>query len=343
MRLIFLLIGMALLYGAFTFFSTEDAPQPEAVPTLSVTVSTPQQGTLSETVSATGVTIAREEIQVMTELSGIRVTDVLADVGDKVKKGQKLAVLDDESLANQYAELKSIYERTYDAFARADKLKSAGAVSLQEVTVRRTDMQAARAKLDDAKLNLKRTAILAPQDGVIFERSAIIGGLVSSSDPLFRIARYNEIEMEAQVPESALAALTVGQPVSITLSGDTAPLEGTIRLITPRVDNATRMATIRVSLQSTHPIPVGLFATARILQSEREGLLLPKTALQHDSSGDFLWVLDHDSIAQRLPVTVTMLGDEHIMVESIAPDARVVARAGAFIKEGDHVRVVESQ
>jgi HlyD family secretion protein len=267
----------------------------------------------------------------------------MADVGDIVTKGQKLAVLDGESFANQLDQLRSDYERAADAFSRVDGIKDTGAVSKQLVTEKRTAMQSAKALLDDAELNLRRSTILAPDAGVIFERKATIGGLVSNSEPLFRIARRNEIEMEAKVPESTLFALKVGQPVSIALSGVNIPTQGSIRLIAPLVDNATRMAVIRIKLQSDHPIPVGLFATAKIMQSEREGLLLPKTALQQDSTGDFVWVLNPENKAERLPITVTLYGDEQVMVESVAADARVVARAGAFIKDGDRVNVVEDK
>ena len=339
-RILFLALGAALLYGAIALFREESQPSPNDTVALSVTVAKPRQGSIAETISATGVTIPREEIQVTTELSGVRVRDVLVDVGDNVKKGQKLAVLDGESLANQLSQLRSDYERARDAFARVDGIKDTGAVSKQLVMEKRTDLQAAKANLDNAELNLKRSSILAPEAGMIFERKASIGGLVTDSEPLFRIARRYEIEMEAMVPESAVSALRLGQPVSVTLAGENTPVEGTIRLVTPRIDHATRMAAIRIRLQRTSPIPVGLFATARIMQSEREGTLLPKTALQQDSTGDFVWVLSDENKAQRLPIKVTLFGDEQVMVDAIAPDARVVGRAGAFIKEGDRVHVV---
>jgi HlyD family secretion protein len=279
----------------------------------------------------------------MTELSGVRVRDVLADVGDSVRKGQKLAVLDGESLANQLLQYRSDFERARDAFTRVDGIKDTGAVSKQLVMEKRTDMQTAKAKLDDAELNLKRNTILAPEAGGIFERKAVIGGLVNSSEPLFRIVRHHEIEMEAMVPESVLSALKTNQPVSVMLTGESTPTRGTIRLIAPRIDNATRMAAIRIRLQSTNPIPVGLFATARIMRSEREGMLLPRTALQRDSTGDFVWVLSAENNAERLPIKVTLSGDEQVLVDAIPPDVRVVARAGAFIKEGEHVHVLEDK
>lgn len=342
-RILFLTFGAALFLGVVTLLRKEHQPVSNVSAALSVTVVTPQRGSIAQAITATGVTVPREEIQVMTELSGVRVRLVLADVGDSVKKGQKLAVLNGESLANQLMQLKSEYERAHDAFARVDGIKETGAVSKQLVMEKRTNMQAAKAKLDDAELNLKRCTILAPEAGLIFERKAVIGGLINSSEPLFRIARHSEIETEAMVPEAVLAALKAGQPVALTLTGENTPTQGTIRLVAPRVDNATRLAAIRIRLQRALPIPVGLFATARIVQSEREGMLLPKTTLQQESTGDFVWVLSAANKAERYPVKVTLFGDEQVMVDAIAPDARVVARAGAFIKDGDTVHVVDGK
>ena len=298
---------------------------------------------MAETISATGVTISREEIQIMTELSGVRVSDVFVDVGDSVKKGQKIAMLDGEALANQLEQLKSDYERARDAFSRVDGIKETGAVSKQLVMEKRMDMQATKAKLDDAQLNLKRCTILAPESGMVFERKAVIGGLVNSSEPLFRIARRFEIEMEAMIPESDLTSLNVGQPVSVMLTGESKSIQGSIRRITPRIEDTTRMAAIRIRLHSTNPIPVGLFATARIMQPERKGMLLPKTALQHDGSGDYVWLLSTENKTVRLPTKVALLDDEQMLVNDLSPDVRVVARAGAFLKEGDLVRVSESR
>ena len=60
----------------------------------------------------------------------------------------------------------------------------------------------------------------APDDGIIFERNAVIGALVNGSDPLFRMARHGEIELEAMVPEALISAIGPSQPVSVTLSGE---------------------------------------------------------------------------------------------------------------------------
>ncbi len=276
----------------------------------------------------------------MTELSGIRVRDVMADVGEKVQKGQKLAVLDGQSLANQVIQFRSDYEQVRDGYSRVNRLKDAGAVSQQQVVEKQTDMQAAKAKLDDAELNLRRSIIVAPDAGIIFERKALIGELVSASEPLFRIARHNEVELEAMVPEADLASLKHDQAASVTLTGRSMPIAGTIRLITPRIDNATRMAAVRIRLQNEESIPVGLFARAQIALTEREGIILPQTAIQRDANGEFVWRIGIGNRAERLPVKIMLSQDGIVLVAAIPPATRVVKRAGALISEGDAVNAV---
>jgi HlyD family secretion protein len=342
-RIIIIVIVIAAAYGGIKWLGKSMHETPANVAALSVTVVSPQEGSIAQHLSVTGMTIPREEIVVITELSGLRVKEVVADVGDSVKKGQRLAVLDGESLSNQLAQLQSDYDRAADEFRRVNAIKNTGAVSRESVTQKRTAMQSAKAKLEDARLNLKRSTISASEAGVVFERKATLGALVNANEPLFRIAQKGFIEVEASVPESDLHHLKIGQRVDIDLAGVSAPIPGKIRLISPRVDSATRTANIRVSMPKESTVPVGLFANATITTSERKGIILPATSIQQDSNGSFVWKLDEDKKAVRLPVTVMLRDSDSVMAKDIPTDIVVIARAGAFIKEGDAVTVVEGK
>ena len=342
-RIILIVIVIAAIYGGVKWLGKGESEIASSVAALSVTVVSPQQGAITQQLSVTGMTIPREEILVITELSGIRVKEVYADVGDVVKKGQKLAVLDGESLANQLAQLQSDYDRAADEFKRVDAIKTTGAVSRESVTQKRTAMQAAKARLEDAELNLKRSTIIAPEAGIVFERKAALGALINASEPLFRIAQKGLIEVEASVPEADLHTLKIGQNANITLTGVAEPISAKIRLIAPRIDSATRTANIRIHLPNDGAVPVGLFANATITTSEKQGVILPATAILQDSEGSFVWKLDEAKKAVRLPVTVTLYENDSVMLDDIPTDISVIARAGAFIKEGDAVNVVEGK
>jgi len=337
----FLAICGFLLCGAITLCREKKQSTPNASIELSVTVVKPVLGSIDEVISATGKTVPREEIQIMTELSGVKVCSIFADVGNNVTKGQKIAVLDGESFFHKFIQIKNNYEKSCAAFIQVDGIKETGAVSRQLVLDKRFDMQIAKSELDEAELNMKRCTIIAHETGMIIERKAAIGKLVSANEPMFRIARNGEIEIEAMIPESVLFQLKVDQHVSVILAGESRSTHGSIRLITPCIDNATRLAAIRIRLQRSDPLPVGLFATVRIILPECTGVLLPKTARQQDDSGDFVWAVNAKNQAERLPVNVLVFGAEQVLVGTISSDIRVVAKAGAFIKEGDRLHVIE--
>jgi RND family efflux transporter MFP subunit len=342
-RIFLIALVVIAFYVGLQWFSKDKQGDPSVSANLSVTVVSPSLGVIVQQLSVTGMTIAREEIVVITELSGVRVKEVFADVGDFVKKNQKLAVLDSESLRNQLAQLQSDYDRARDEFGRVNAIKDTGAVSRESVTQKRTAMQAARAKLADAQLNLKRSTIIAPEAGIVFERKAALGALINASEPLFRIVRRGEIEIEASVPEADLQHLKIGQPAVIRLSGIPQPLPGKIRLISPRIEAASRTAIIRIAFPNDHPAPVGLFANVDVTSGETQGIILPATAIQQDNQGSYVWKLDDANRAIKQPIQITQRNGDSVMIENLPTDISIIARAGSFVKEGDVVNVVEEK
>lgn len=312
-------------------------------PLLSVTVVKPEQKTVEAPLHISGLTIAREEILVVSELSGLRVEEVLAQVGQAVKKGQLLATLNRESLTNQVNQLSHEYARIFDEYQRVEKLKDTGAFSKQALIQKQAESRSVKARLDDAKLNLSRTNVIAPKEGVIFERKAVMGDMVHTNQPLYRIA-YGDIEFQADVPEAHLGSIKVGQKVKILFSGYAHPLEGSVRLIEPNIDYASRTAVIRIALdKQAIEFPVGLFGQAEIIVDTIQGSVLPETALQQDSMGHYVWKIDNQNRALRLPVTVKLHSHGYIIVDTLEPNSKIVAKAGAFIAKGEELKIVEAQ
>ena len=114
-------------------------------------------------------------------------------------------------------------------------------------------------------IQIDKTEVKAPADGLVLARNATLGGIVSSSGgALFRLAIDNEFELSADVAETALPRLADGMPSAISVAGWGAPVEGKIRLIGPEVNQASRLGMIRISLPSD-PLPrVGNFGRAEI-------------------------------------------------------------------------------
>ncbi len=341
-KLLLLIIIVIAGYAAFKLFGRDEKPKAtESTESLAVSVVQPAEQTLHQRISATGMLIPREEIAVLTELSGVRVKELFVDVGDSVKKGQKLAVLDGESLELQARQLEAEYQKTRDEYARIEPIKDSGAVSKLSVEEKRSAMEAAKARAEDAKLAVRRATITAPQAGVIYERRATLGQLVNASEPLFRIAQGSQIEAQLKVPEAEIGQVRLKQPVTLSVTGSEQEWQGTVRLIAPQIDAASRTALVRVSIKDNATLIVGSFVRGDILVGDTQGLALPSNAIQEDSEGRFVWVIGSDNKAARQAITLTSRQDNTVLVEGVQPEMRVIAKAGAFVKAGDAVSPIE--
>jgi RND family efflux transporter MFP subunit len=343
-KLILFIIIIVAGYAAFKLLGGSDKPKAtETSEALAVSVAQPTEQTLQSRVSATGTLVPREEIAVLTELSGVRVKQLFVDLGDSVKKGQKLAVLDGESQELQARQLEAEYQKARDEYARIEPIKDSGAISKLSVTEKRSAMESAKARMEDAKLSLRRATITAPEAGVIYERRATLGGLVNASEPLFRIAQGNQIEAQLRVPEAEIGQVKIKQPVTLSVTGSSEEWQGTVRLIAPQIDAASRTAQVRVAIADEATLIVGSFVRAEILTGDQSGLTLPATAIQEDSEGSFVWVVDAESKAVRQPVNLLARQDDMALLEGVEASMRVIAKAGAFVKAGDKVNPLEAK
>lgn len=339
-RFWFITVAIILMF----FIGLKACTKPKSPPkklnsSLSVTVVKPQTQALEAHLHLSGMTVARETVLVVSELSGLRIQEKFADVGQKVKKGQLLATLNRESLTHQVNQLSNEYLRVLDEYQRIEKLKAMGAISQQLLVQKKAETQIAKAKLEDAQLNLSRTHVIAPKEGIIFESKAALGDAVNTSQPLYRIA-HGDIEFQADVPEANLGSIQLGQAVKLVFSGHPEVFSGKVRLIEPNINYSSRTAVIRIALDKAPNFPIGLFGQAEIATTKVEGFVLPDTALQQDSMGTYVWALDKNNKAFRIPVTIKLRSNGHIVVDPF-DNHNIVAKAGAFVKKGDLLQVVE--
>ena len=329
-------------------------PQAPDLPLVSVRV--PGQSSYDLTVHFTGAIIARYDVPIGVEGEGGRVLAVLVEAGDVVRKGQVLAKLNTSVIAPQVASLRAAVEQARaDAelatadYQRAQKIAdSVGALSKEEVERRRTlasttaaRVRTSEAQLAEAEARLRRTDIVAPEDGRVLTRSAEIGQAVTAGSPaLFRMARGGEVEMKALVAEQDLPRLAVEQNVTVTVTGVAQSFAGKVRLLGAVIDPQTRLAEVRISLPKDPQLRPGAFARGTAVVGHDERPLVPQTALLSDDRGSFVLVVGADDHVMRRGVRY---GDAQpggvAILEGLTGDERVVATAGAFLKDGEQVRI----
>ncbi len=232
--------------------------------------------------------------------------------------------------------------------AMVDQIETSVVSAASRVSVARQGRVAAEAQLSlidaqiaEAELQLGHTQITAPVDGVVVERNAVLGAIASGgAPPMFVLIRDGALELMADVAERDLRDLVAGQRAEIRLVGDAAPIAGSVRLVEPSVDLATRLGRARISLAAEGVRP-GMFAEAEIIVAEREALAAPMGAVSSDADGSSVLRVGADGVVHRVPVEIGIRdGDLVEIISGLEAGDRVVSRAAAFVRDGDQINPV---
>lgn len=325
-------------------------------PALTVTVTTPLRATVATAVAANGNIAAWQEAIVGAEANGMRLADVLVNVGDVVRKGQVLARFDSAmaqaDLAQSRATVAEAEAHLAEAAANAQRardLQPSGALSAQQVAQLLTAERTAQARLEAVKaaqqvqqLRLLQAEVLAPDAGVISARSATVGAVVPAGSELFRLIRQGRLEWRGEVAAAELAQIRRGQKVKVDASG--APVTGTVRQVAPTVDAATRNALVYVDLPDTGGrLKAGMFARGEFSTGSSTALTLPQSAVLLRDGFSYVFTVGADGrVAQGKVATGRRSGDRVEILQGLDEKARVVASGGGFLADGDTVRVVEA-
>ena len=227
--------------------------------------------------------------------------------------------------------------------AAASSAKARQSAAQQGLAVAEADKAAQMAQRDQWLLRKSKAEIKAPTAGLVLSRSARLGAIVSSgSGSLFELARDGLIELEAQVSEVVLARLDDGQPVKVYLAGRREPVIGEIRLISPRVDQATRLGTVDIALpKDAEGLHVGAFARGVIEIARHEGVLVPRTAVVFEGEDAVVQVVENGVVKRRAATLGLTTADTVEIRKGVEPGETVVATAGAFVRDGDTVTPVK--
>jgi HlyD family secretion protein len=309
---------------------------------------------LAGTFVASGLLVPREEAAVGSELSGYRVAAVLHEEGAFVKKGEPLAHLDPGLLQAKIAQAAASVEQAKAQAAQARSeaarvagLDGTGILSDEQINTRRSQAKSANAavavveaQLNDLSTQKRRMVIRAPISGTVLQRSVRPGDIATPTQTMFRIARDGLIELDAEVPEDALARVTGGNTVTVTLPSGTV-LVGEVRLISPRVDPQTKLGRVRVSLPRSADLRAGGFARAEFTRAATPVPAVPEKAVQFEASGPLLVVIDQSNRAHRVAIKTGARADGFVAIDQGPPvGTRVALGGGAFLLDGDLVEPV---
>ncbi|CAK0770106.1 RND transporter [Gammaproteobacteria bacterium] len=354
----YLLAAMAILLAAAVglIFANPavETPQPAPKAALTVTTTLPSLVEWPTLLTANGDIHAWREAIVSSEANGLRISEVLVDVGDHVHKGQELIRLQSDTVVAEYdqtraslAEMEATLAEARANAERARQLEVRGALSAQQITQYLTGEQTAKARVEVLKarmksdqLRLAQTHVLAPDEGTITTRTATLGTVTQPGQELFRLICRDRLEWRAELPAADLVRVKHGMKVRVTTASK-GEVTGQVRLIAPTLDPRTRTGLVYVDLNNYGDARMGMFARGEIEIGLATALVLPQSAVMSRDGFSYVYRVGPDNrIIQTKVALGQRVGERIAILKGLDASAPVVSSGVGFLSDGDLVRLV---
>lgn len=336
------------------------------IPVRTVSTITAVQRPVEWKLTFSGLFVPREEVAVGTTLQDQRIASVEVEVGDYVRAGQVLLRLDTIKLDIKLKENEGRVARASAALAqqqatqtqaqsnldRTKRLRGNGAVSEQSyddklsafriaeqgTAVTAAELAQAEAQLAEAKSERERAVLYAPVSGIVSERNARTGAL-AGNNALVNLIRDGEIEFAAEVPESELRFLKIGQNAQLSLPDGTLA-KGHIRLISPKIDRQTRLGSIYITVNGENtPLFSGSFGKAGVVFAQNQAILVKDSAILHGSaiSDATVFIISHGKAVKR-KVALGLYKNGEVEIRSgLQTGDQIIEKAGPLLRDGETV------
>jgi RND family efflux transporter MFP subunit len=304
----------------------------------------------------TGVVSARIQSNLGFRVSG-KVTERLVDTGQTVKAGQPLMRIDRTEYAHaitaqigNVAAAKARMIQTAADEARYRGLVATGAVSKAAYDQAKAAADGARALLSAAEAQLKvaqdegdYSTLVADADGTVVETLAEPGQVVSTGQPVVKLAHAGPREAVINLPETIRPA--IGSAAQASLYGGNTPWPARLRQLSDAADPVTRTYDARYVLEGDAArAPLGATVTVYLTGAQTAASSVPLGAITDEGKGPGVWVLDANTSAISFrPVQITEFGGESVILNGgVRVGETIVALGGHLLHEGQNVRSIDS-
>ena len=270
---------------------------------------------------------------------GLHIDDIKVDVGDRVREGQVLVVLDQTTLKQQELNLAT----TQDNYDRMLPVHAAGGISDQQLTQLKNTLDLQKEVVENLR---KNSTIKSPISGVVTARNFEDGDLFASM-PILHIMQIDKLKVMANVSEQYYTSVKVGQVVDITVDifpGET--FEGKVTRINPALDAATRTFGVEITIQNSNErLRPGMYARATFNMGQNPGVMVEDVAVQKQagSSERYVYVIK-DGVAEfRFVRDGRRVGNKINIIEGLEPGEVVATTSFVRLSDGTAVEIIDNQ
>lgn len=299
---------------------------------------TPQS--FSDNYTASGSLLPNEQVDIHPEVSG-RVTRIFFTEGTKVKKGQILVQLFDETIRATIQKSQAQKKLQQSILNRQKQLLAIGGISKQDYETTQSQLQSIDADISFAEAQLRSTKILAPFDGIIGIRNISVGAVVSPATLISTIQQVHPLKMDFMIPDQYRRSIHNGKEVFFAIKGSLDTFSGTINAIDPGADPNTRTVRIRAIVPNKDgKLVAGSFATVIIpMDMSNNAILIPSQAIIPTTKDKQVALLQNGKAKLVTVITGDRTEDRVEILGGLKPGDTIVTTGLMQIKNGMPVKI----
>jgi HlyD family secretion protein len=328
-------------------------------PPMTVEVAKVERGRITASISVVGNLIGEATVEVAPKTGG-RLTSVNVKLGDRVRRGQLIAKIEDREIVEQVRQAEASHqvaeatirqreadlklaetsvERSRNLYGRQllprqtlDDAEARYTAAVAQVDLARAQMAQSAARLQELRINLANTNVTSPVDGFVARRNVDPGAWVSQNAGVASIVDISSLRLVANVVEKDLRMVSAGDPGLVEV--DAFPGEvfkGRIARVSPILDPATRTAPLEVEIPNPdYRLKPGMYAKVNLEIEARENVLIvPKLAVVDSEGQRGVYQASAENRAVFRPVKVGLENNERAEILSGVDEGDVIIAAGA--------------
>jgi multidrug efflux system membrane fusion protein len=341
LQVVLMAAGATLAAGCNS--AAKDAPLPPTPVRVAVAI----DGPAAPSIRTNGRLANKDEMRLAFKVGGV-IRQLAVAEGEAVRKGQKLAEIEQTEVNAQVEQAAQACEKARRDVARGERLYADKVISLEQLQDLRTQAAMAEAALNSAEFNWNYAAIVAPRDGTVLRRLAEERELVAAGTPVLVLGAQDQgFVVRTGLADREIVQVRLGDAAHVRL--DALPdvtLRGKVTEVASAADSASGMFGIEVTLDPTDlPLKSGLVAKLTVVPSSASAgsrVYVPIGAIvEGDGRTARLFVLDKDR-ARRRDVEVAFIeGDSVALVSGVDAGEQVITDGALYLEDGEQVAIAE--
>jgi membrane fusion protein, multidrug efflux system len=300
-------------------------------------VATPE--TFTRYISETGTLTGNHESMIAAQTGG-QVIQMLAEVGDAVRKGEPLVRLDDELYQLESERAKIAYDKAKMDLDRLERLYAEKSLSESDIENARLGVKGAEVAYRMALKTYNDATIRAPFSGTVAARLTEVGQMAERGMPVVQLVDVSSLKLTVQISENEVKFLTLGAPATVIVEalGDT--VLGKVTTIGSRAVPGSRTFPVELQMAGNDSLRSGMFARAIIALAPTPGaILLPRAAILPDMGRSVVY-LARGNAAQKVILRLLGNSGDRVAVEGLSAGDTVITVGNQSLSQGSKINLV---